>query len=191
MNTPFENDPLCYVWLAFRRLYPDKSCRVYWDAGLKTDDGSRCYGFTTFCNDGEIKCAGQPGIEGDIGYYECYDGKWSEEFVNCSEGLICSKEEQKCIDNPEPACTPDDVKCVDDKTYQVCDPVTGLWTTSTGICEDGFVCRAIQKVPSALDEWTLQETGSNILDCDIQILFSLCGYHPCPVCREVTSEENI
>lgn len=54
MNTPFENDPLCYVWMAFRRLYPDKSCRVYWDAGLKTDDGSRCYGFTTFCNDGEI-----------------------------------------------------------------------------------------------------------------------------------------
>lgn len=54
MNTPFENDPLCYVWMAFKRLYPDKSCRVCWDAGLKDDDGKLCYGITTFCDDGEI-----------------------------------------------------------------------------------------------------------------------------------------
>ena len=54
MDTPFYNDPLCFVWMAFQRLYPDKKCKVAYDAGITDDDGKRVYGLTTFCNDGEI-----------------------------------------------------------------------------------------------------------------------------------------
>ena len=106
------------------------------------------------CNDNEIKCAGQAGVQGDTGYYECRDGKWAEdpsEFKKCPDGQICSQEDQKCIVNPAPECTADDIKCVDDKTYQVCDPTTGFWSTGIGNCEEGLVCDKTQNkcVPKA------------------------------------------
>jgi hypothetical protein len=54
MNTPFKNDPLAIVWMAFQRLYPDKTCTVEYDAEITDDDGERVYGLTTFCDDGKV-----------------------------------------------------------------------------------------------------------------------------------------
>lgn len=54
MTTPFQNDPMCFVWMAFQRLFPDKKCVVSYDAGVTDTDGKRVYGFTTFCDDGSV-----------------------------------------------------------------------------------------------------------------------------------------
>lgn len=54
MTTPFNNDPMCFVWMAFQRLYPDKKCNVAYDAGIVDTDGTRVYGLTTFCGDGSV-----------------------------------------------------------------------------------------------------------------------------------------
>ena len=54
MNTPFKNDPFAIAWMAFQRLYPDKTCTVEYDAEITDDNGERVYGLTTFCDDGSI-----------------------------------------------------------------------------------------------------------------------------------------
>ena len=51
MKNPFDNDPYAMVWAAFKRLYPDKECRVWWDMH-QNDEHDEEYGFTHFPNDG-------------------------------------------------------------------------------------------------------------------------------------------
>lgn len=51
MVTPFENDPFSMVWAAFKNLYPDKECEVFWDQHQK-DEHEEEYGFTSFPVDG-------------------------------------------------------------------------------------------------------------------------------------------
>ncbi len=50
-ESPFSNDPFSVVWAAFKNLYPDKTCKVYWDQHQK-DEHSEEYGFTNFPDDG-------------------------------------------------------------------------------------------------------------------------------------------
>ena len=49
LNNPFKNDPFAMVWTAFKNLYPDKDCDVWFDmrCRLKTEEG---FGFTEFPN---------------------------------------------------------------------------------------------------------------------------------------------
>lgn len=49
--TPFVNDPFSMVWIAFKNLYPDKECEVFWDQHQE-DEHKEEYGFTTFPYDG-------------------------------------------------------------------------------------------------------------------------------------------
>ena len=49
--TPFENDPFSMVWIAFKNLYPDKECEVFWDQHQE-DEHKEEYGFTSFPTDG-------------------------------------------------------------------------------------------------------------------------------------------
>lgn len=53
MVTPFENDPFSMVWVAFKNLYPDKECEVFWDQHQE-DEHREEYGFTNFPTDGSI-----------------------------------------------------------------------------------------------------------------------------------------
>lgn len=49
--TPFVNDPFSMVWVAFKNLYPDKECEVFWDQHQE-DEHKEEYGFTNFPSDG-------------------------------------------------------------------------------------------------------------------------------------------
>ena len=51
MVTPFENDPFSMVWAAFKNLYPDKECEVFWDQHQK-DEHEEESGFANFPTDG-------------------------------------------------------------------------------------------------------------------------------------------
>lgn len=53
METPFKNDPFSLVWQAFRNLYPDKECEVWYDQH-QNDEHDEEYGFTQFPDDGSI-----------------------------------------------------------------------------------------------------------------------------------------
>ena len=101
----------------------------------------------TLCLEGEINCNvsltdGDENIafsNGSVVYYDCLDGKWSEEYTHCPENQICSQEEHGCIDNPNP-CMADAILCMDEKNYYLCDVATGLWTKETNSCEGDLVC---------------------------------------------------
>lgn len=55
MKSPFKNDPFALVWIAFKRLYPDKECICEWVPGFgKSEDGKEAYGLTTFVDDGGV-----------------------------------------------------------------------------------------------------------------------------------------
>ena len=56
MESPFKNDPYALVWIAFKRLYPDKTCVCEWVPGFgKTEDGEHdALGLTTFVDDGSV-----------------------------------------------------------------------------------------------------------------------------------------
>lgn len=55
METPFKNDPFALVWIAFKRLYPDKECVCEWVPGFgKSERGEDAYGLTTFTEDGDV-----------------------------------------------------------------------------------------------------------------------------------------
>lgn len=49
--TPFENDPFSMVWIAFKNLYPNKECEVFWDQHQE-DEHKEEYGFANFPTDG-------------------------------------------------------------------------------------------------------------------------------------------
>lgn len=53
VKNPFVNDPYAMVWEAFKRLYPDKECEVWWGA-QKEEDHEKGYGYTHFPDDGSM-----------------------------------------------------------------------------------------------------------------------------------------
>ncbi len=52
MESPFANDPLPVVYRAFKNLFPDKSCTIFY--GVKDEDerGEEGHGYTFFPDDG-------------------------------------------------------------------------------------------------------------------------------------------
>ena len=50
MESPFKNDPFAMIYQAFKRLYPDKQCEIWWEpCPGKVDEGA--YGATDFHDD--------------------------------------------------------------------------------------------------------------------------------------------
>ncbi|MBE6954479.1 MAG: hypothetical protein E7449_01030 [Ruminococcaceae bacterium] len=61
--SPFGFDPFALVWLAFKNLYPDKDCSVYWEPEIRdAEDGSEVFGLTNFGDDGTIDVFVKPTI---------------------------------------------------------------------------------------------------------------------------------
>lgn len=52
LETPFQNDVFAIVWIAFKNLYPDKHCEVYWETDICDSEGG--YGLTDFGDDGIV-----------------------------------------------------------------------------------------------------------------------------------------
>ena len=51
LNNPIKNDPLAMVWTAFKNLYPDQECDVWYD--LHSNSGNNDgFAFTEFPPDG-------------------------------------------------------------------------------------------------------------------------------------------
>lgn len=51
LRNPFINDPFALLWTAFKNLYPDKECSVWYDQH-QSDQHDEEYGFTHFPDDG-------------------------------------------------------------------------------------------------------------------------------------------
>ena len=49
MTTPFKNDPLLIVWIAFKNLFPEKDCECWFSPEINTNEEDKAYGFTDFC----------------------------------------------------------------------------------------------------------------------------------------------
>lgn len=56
METPIVNDIFALIWKAFKNLYPDKTCKVYYEPNIRDDeDGNEVYGLTDWNEEtGEI-----------------------------------------------------------------------------------------------------------------------------------------
>lgn len=52
MKTPFKNDPFSTVYQAFERLFPEKTCEIWWGLPDNETDGEPAYGATIFPDDG-------------------------------------------------------------------------------------------------------------------------------------------
>lgn len=53
MESPFKNDPFAMIYQAFKRLYPDKPCEIWWEPiSRENDEGA--YGATNFSDNGSI-----------------------------------------------------------------------------------------------------------------------------------------
>lgn len=64
MVTPFQNDMFSIVWQAFKNLYPDKDCQVYWEPQIRDEeDGKPVYGLTDFGDDGTVSVFVKPSLE--------------------------------------------------------------------------------------------------------------------------------
>lgn len=64
MVTPFQNDMFAIVWQAFKNLYPDKDCQVYWEPQIRgEEDGEPVYGLTDFGDDGTVYVFVKPSLE--------------------------------------------------------------------------------------------------------------------------------
>lgn len=64
MVTPFQNDMFAIVWQAFKNLYPDKDCQVYWEPQIRDEeDGKPVYGLTDFEDDGTVSVFVKPSLE--------------------------------------------------------------------------------------------------------------------------------
>ena len=50
MESPFKNDPFAMIYQAFRLLYPDKPCDIWWEPNPNESDA---YGATDFLYNGE------------------------------------------------------------------------------------------------------------------------------------------
>lgn len=52
LRNPFEFDPFAVVWRAFRNLFPDKECQVWWEPEIRdTENGETVHGLTDFDTD--------------------------------------------------------------------------------------------------------------------------------------------
>ena len=64
LTTPFQNDMFAMVWGAFKRLYPDKNCEIYWEPQIRdAEDGKPAYGMTDFADDGSVAVFVKPSLE--------------------------------------------------------------------------------------------------------------------------------
>lgn len=52
METPFKNDAFAMIWQAFKALYPDKQCEVWWEP-VVPDNAKNSYGMTLFPDTGD------------------------------------------------------------------------------------------------------------------------------------------
>lgn len=50
METPFKNDPFAMIYQAFKCLYPDKQCEIWWEPN-PPDSDEGAYGATDFPDD--------------------------------------------------------------------------------------------------------------------------------------------
>lgn len=61
---PFQNDMFAMVWGAFKKLYPDKECEIYWEPQIRDEeDGKPVYGLTDFADDGSVAVFVKPSLE--------------------------------------------------------------------------------------------------------------------------------
>ena len=61
---PFQNDMFAMVWGAFKKLYPDKGCEIYWEPRIRgEEDGKPVYGLTKFADDGSVAVFVKPSLE--------------------------------------------------------------------------------------------------------------------------------
>ena len=51
LNNPIKNDPFAMVWTAFKRLYPDVECDIWFDMRCRLDI-EEGFGFTEYPDDG-------------------------------------------------------------------------------------------------------------------------------------------
>ena len=51
MENPFKNDPFALVWKAFKNLFKDKECEIWFDQH-QGDEDEGSYGLTIFHDDG-------------------------------------------------------------------------------------------------------------------------------------------
>lgn len=64
LTTAFQNDMFAMVWGAFKRLYPDKNCEIYWEPQIRdAEDGKPAYGMTDFADDGSVAVFVKPSLE--------------------------------------------------------------------------------------------------------------------------------
>lgn len=97
---PFQNDMFAMVWGAFKKLYPDKGCEIYWDPQIRgKEDGKPVYGLTKFADDGSVAVFVKPSLEvADavevlahelahvaVGVEHDHDEVWQEAFVKIFE----------------------------------------------------------------------------------------------------------
>lgn len=54
METPFRNDPFTMIYKAFKRLYPNKPCEIWWGVPSDEEGDKGAYGATNFPDDGSI-----------------------------------------------------------------------------------------------------------------------------------------
>lgn len=54
MESPFKNDPFAIIYQAFKRLYPNKPCEIWWDVPRDEEVDKDAYGVTNFPDDGSI-----------------------------------------------------------------------------------------------------------------------------------------
>lgn len=60
---PFQNDMFAMVWGAFKKLYPDKDCEVYWEPQIRDEEGGKpVYGLTDFADDGSVAVFVKPSL---------------------------------------------------------------------------------------------------------------------------------
>lgn len=52
MESPFKNDPFAIIYQAFKRLYPDKQCEIWWDTPQEAD--KQAFGVINFPDDGSF-----------------------------------------------------------------------------------------------------------------------------------------
>ena len=61
---PFQNDMFAMVWGAFKKLYPDKECEIYWEPQIRDEEDDKpVYGLTDFADDGSVAVFVKPSLE--------------------------------------------------------------------------------------------------------------------------------
>jgi hypothetical protein len=111
------------------------------------------------CEVGAARCSDQGDVE------RCVDGTWQHEET-------CTGEPPTCVDSACTVCVPDDQRCLDSGTLQVCG-ADGTWdggtacSGDTGVCHDGACVHCMpgtsrctdttpEKCSSTGDEWQTQ-----------------------------------